>query len=867
MMQPYRRIKKLAGLLAVASLLIIFKGGAISFADKLIIPFTSKVETGSFAVLLFIILFVIAVYLANGILIYKKNYVKRPDNTFYLASVALVFYFLFRFNDHFVFYAVGQAVYVDVAFVTVAILEALSYFCPKNKTNGLKGDANVAGFLSDNPSRTDKLERTDYAELLLDKICETFKAGSLEDGSMTILLNERYGAGKTTFFNILENKAKGRIRTCVFKPWQTSDGGRITEELLKILEEQYAISSELRSQLEGYSKLLSGSEVRNVLDFVSHLLKDSDSLVQRYKSIKEMLQIINDPLVVFVDDVDRLQAEELLALLKLLRNAADFPNIIYLVAADKEAMSLMLEIEGIKDADEYLKKFFNIELLFPIDDSYLSTLLWEQIVNTLSNYCWGRNSVPSIEKEFLTAHYLQNVFHSPRDIYRFVNLLSFTLDLFKRYGMLEEVHMSDLLKLLLIQFVSPIAYKILRDEMDLLLVVRAYDGRIHLKDGYKDIIMSRQNKKLLQDVLAQAKQDKTGNLDKFDDNEKVVLSLFDIPAEERPNKEDILCDLLRDLFYDTQNYQDKSRICYSGEYFKFFAGKYSRNELSSQYMKELMEQPSETTFEETIHQVIKQGKTEFLIHKLKHYIEDKKITKDIPFVLNRCLIIQDAIYQDWSHKQSIAISPLDFNKEGKFQFVYSNLLLVDKKDVVTNIKEFERVKALYSVSKQYTWLASSLNLPLSEDRDFSFVYGQKQLHQLQENLIRRFIVEELADTPFKKEKIQAIPVLRSMYHVCWEEHFREYVRNSPEPQAWLYILLKPSGDILEWNYVYYHNLVDGRVLDCYAKESLGLELTQELETDLAQISGAVYGAAITAANFEHHLFFVEAKKWWDAQKQ
>lgn len=852
----------------MVSLLIIFKDTAISLADRIIVPITSKVETERLVVLLFAIFFVIAAYLINGLLIYKKNYVKHPKHTFYLVAIAFVFYLFFRFNDHFVFYAFCQFTYVDAAFVTAAILEVLSFIFPVKRKKGAKDDTNVVGFVSDNPSKTDKLDRTDYAELLLDKICMTYKSGSLADGSMTILLNERYGAGKTTFFNLIENNAKGRIRTCVFKPWQSSDGGKITEELLRLLEEQYAISSQLGEQLEGYSKLLSGNDVKNVLDFASHLLNGRESLSQRYKSIKEMLLIINEPLVVLVDDVDRLQAEELLALLKLLRDAVDFPNIIYIVAADKDAMSQMLEIKGIKDADEYLKKFFSFELLFPIDDSYLSTLLRERIVNTLAQYYGGSISKNSIEKEFLAAHYVQNVFHSPRDVYRFVNLLSYSLDLFKRYEVLEEVYVSDLLKLLLIQFISPMVYKILRDEMDLLLEVRGYDGRIHLKGGYKDIIISRQYKKQLQDVLSQAKQKMTGKLYKpdDDDNEEDVLTLFDIPAEERPNKEDIVSELLRDLFYDTQNYRDKSRICYFGEYFKFFAGKYSKSEFSSQYMKELMEQSSETTFKETMQQAIKQGKSEFLIHKLKHYIEDKTIIKDIPFVLKRCVTIQDAIYRNWLQKQTVAYSPKDFQQLGQFQPVYSNLLLVDKKGVVTDSQEIEKIKTIYSGNKQYAWLASSLMLQISEDHDMSFVYGQKLHLKLQENLIRRFITEELAEKPFEIEKIQVIPMLKSMYHVYWEDRFREYVGKSPEPIAWLYILLKPSGDLLEWNFVYYRNLVGEGVLDSYAKDSLGLELTQEIRTDLAQLSGLLYGSPITAANFGHHPFLVEAKKWWDAKK-
>ena len=489
-------------------------------------------------------------------------------------------------------------------------------------------------------------------------------------------------------------------------------------------------------------------------------------------------------------------------------------------------------------------------------------------MNTLIKYYGIRFSGPSLENDFLPAQYVQNVFHSPRDVYRFVNLLSYALDLFKRYEVLEDVYVPDLLKLLLIQFISPMVYKILRDERDLLLDVRGYDGRIHMKEGYKDIIISRQYKKQLQDVLSQTKQRMNNQQEKTAGNaiKDDVQTLFDIPAEERPNKEDIVSELLRDLFYDTQNYQNKSRICFLGEYFKFFAGKYSKSELSSQYMKSLMEMPDDSTFEETMIQAVEQGKSEFLIHKLKQFIEDESIKKDIPLVLTRCITIQDAVYHDWAQGHTVSTSPKDFDEIGQFRPVYSNLLLVDKRNVVTDKQEIERIKVLYAENKKYAWLASSL-LPIPQERNLSFVYGRYFYQKLREVLIRRFIEEELAENPFAKEKIMAIPMLYDMHRVYWNEQFKEYVRNSPEPMAWLYILLKPSGNSLDWNRVYYHCLVGERSLDTYAKDFLGLQLSQELGSDLANISGIHNAAALTATNFEHHPFFVEAKKWWNAKKE
>ena len=204
----WKNTKVIAGLLVLLSLLVIFMDVAIAIVDKAIVPITSKVKEDCSTVLVFSILFVIAAYLANGYLIYKKNYLKQPGHSVYLFAIVLAFYTLFRGNDHYIFYGIGKVAYVDVSFATVCILEILSYFIPVNRRK--IPNASEIGFVSDNPSRIDEIGRKDYAELLIGKICSSYKSGSLGEGSMTILLNERFGAGKTTFFYLLEDSAKGK---------------------------------------------------------------------------------------------------------------------------------------------------------------------------------------------------------------------------------------------------------------------------------------------------------------------------------------------------------------------------------------------------------------------------------------------------------------------------------------------------------------------------------------------------------------------------------------------------------------------------------------------------------------------------------
>lgn len=851
--QQIKITQKVMGMLAVIPLLIIFRDTVFSLVDKVIIPITEKVMQESYVVLVLIVLFVVSLYLAEGLFLFKKNYYKYPRYSLIIVAITIAFYSIFRFSNHYTYYGIGRLKYVDVAFASIIILETLTYFLPRvSKSQDVK---QVVGFVSDTPSIIDRLGRSDYAELLINKIISTYKSGGIQDGALTILLNEKYGAGKTTFFNLLDQSAKGRIKTCVFKPWQTDGSDRMTEELLRLLEEQYSIFNQLGEQIEGYAKLLSGGEAKNVLEYVLHKQKERGSLASRYDSIKSILKVINIPLLVLVDDVDRLQTEELFALLKLLRNGADFPNIVYLVAADKDAMSQQLETRGIKNGEEYLKKFFNFELLFPIDDSYLNYLLREQVGSTLKNYYPQRISIPSVEDQFLSNKVVKDVFRSPRDVYRYINLLSYSLDICKRYDVLDELNVVDFLKLQLIQFISPMVYKILRDEKSLLLDTRSSDGRIYLKDKCQEIIRLRQSKTPSQKIASVMNRSNNHQQDENNHTEKITL--FELPTHERRNNEDMVSDLLWDLFSDRNNYQRKDRICYEAEYFKFFAGKYSNSEFSFEYFKDLM-RLSDVKFDKALIQTVEQGKLDFLLHKFKQYIEENRLNLDIPMALQRCLKIHDVAYKDYVQSQSHYVSPKDFCEFDKFSYIYRRLLTGDRDKFVTETRVLERIKSIYANNKQYHWLAYSLAM-----QDLSIVDGNGLILEMKKNLIRRFIKEELSMNPFEREKLEAIPMLKEMYSVYWEEKFKAYIKECQEPMAWLYILFEPYGSSLRWSVVAYHNLVyDYGLLDTYAN-SLELDLSPEISKDLTLISTPNYLKKIDETVISLHPFLIEAKKWWD----
>ena len=136
----------------------------------------------------------------------------------------------------------------------------------------------------------------------------------------------------------------------------------------------------------------------------------------------EFLKQIDRPVLISIDDVDRLHDDEVKVVLNLIRDTADFPNLFYIVAADKKNLCLSLERLGIKVPEVFLKKFINFECLFPASDAVLKQLFRKKLDSVLREYSCT-DSKDLIISSILEIDNIIDAFETPRDIVRFLNII------------------------------------------------------------------------------------------------------------------------------------------------------------------------------------------------------------------------------------------------------------------------------------------------------------------------------------------------------------------------------------------------------------------------------------------------------------
>lgn len=310
-------------------------------------------------------------------------------------------------------------------------------------------------------------------------------------------------------------------------------------------------------------------------------------MIHNHDILKESIRDVNIPIVVYIDDVDRLEKEELMTLLRLIRDTADFPNMFYILAADEDYLIKTLEQAGFKNPSSFIKKFINYNFKLPADENAIEKILRGELTKVLSTYLLSTESGISISgnesnndeavnivNQILKIDNVLDVFDNPRNIYRIINSYSFMLDSFKANRNHLIVNCVDLFILCLIQNINPKVFEILRNSYGTLL--NYSKGRFVLKKEYKNLFPTRANEELQKKL----QKGVTNNQEKKE-YERNFLSYNKIIETERPTRDQLTSAFLTFLFGDGIGYRKSNRICLIDNYFSYFSAHKKSTEIST----------------------------------------------------------------------------------------------------------------------------------------------------------------------------------------------------------------------------------------------------------------------------------------------
>ena len=254
------------------------------------------------------------------------------------------------------------------------------------------------------------------------RLAPSIVEASKGDG-IVIGLEGRWGSGKTSLLNFLRTELVQAqdegIHTLTIEPWLNGDTSSMVASLLEpIIEILQTKEDEItasdgeheigaKEKIKEVGQLLrdygpkTARRIASVANVAGHFIPGgqlvgdtleaaataADQMMSSgptpsdlKRKIMQKMQALDVGFVVILDDLDRLEPEQAVEVVRLVRSVADFPRVAYLMCYDREVLAQALET-GLKVADGslFLQKIvqltFNIPLPEPFD---LRTLFREE---------------------------------------------------------------------------------------------------------------------------------------------------------------------------------------------------------------------------------------------------------------------------------------------------------------------------------------------------------------------------------------------------------------------------------------------------------------------------------------------------------
>ena len=209
----------------------------------------------------------------------------------------------------------------------------------------------------------------------------------LKKESLAIGISGNWGSGKTSFLKSMQKQMDADYRVVSFNPWTCTDKEQIISQFFALMSNQTEDNNgSLQDAIQKYRDIVLDADIHPSLTFLAKILplnKREETLESLKDKIEEAIATDDSkPFAIFIDDLDRLEGNELFEVLRLIRITANFRNVVFIVAYDRDYICNVLnESKNIKRAEEYIQKIFHLEVSLPkFEDETLLDVFMEEIV-------------------------------------------------------------------------------------------------------------------------------------------------------------------------------------------------------------------------------------------------------------------------------------------------------------------------------------------------------------------------------------------------------------------------------------------------------------------------------------------------------
>lgn len=343
---------------------------------------------------------------------------------------------------------------------------------------------------------------------------------------LVLSINGEWGSGKTSIANMIKgyiNEQKFAKDSKVipiivnYSPWNVSNSDQIINQFLNTLSESFLYKKVCKivgKILKVSSSVVSffpvplpiKETIKNIdktfSSYVDALNRNSGNLEEFKNKVERHLNNSIIRYIVFIDDIDRLNNNEIKILIQLVKSICNFSNITYVLLHDKKIVADALNGEQSNiDGSEYLKKIVQMEFNVPnTKHETIIELLGKDIEKVLS----GKYELESGSRlqDFLSFGLFKQI-NTIRDEKRFINCLSFIVESYT-----EEIDPIDLIVITYIRYIDEKVYDLILKYEECLLGTKSslFDDKKNkeLKDlFYKELADTKFDENVIGHLLSE----------------------------------------------------------------------------------------------------------------------------------------------------------------------------------------------------------------------------------------------------------------------------------------------------------------------------------------------------------------------------
>lgn len=286
--------------------------------------------------------------------------------------------------------------------------------------------------------KKDKLNRLDFARSVI-KSLESIDSLN----GFAVSVEGAWGSGKTSTLAMVEellNQDGGKAIVVHFNPWLVGDRDALLRQFLDTVATTVSetslvtIGGKIARVFRNYNALFDAAKyipglepwitiTQSIASSVGKIAESGyGNLEYQKKEVEKALRELEIPIIVFIDDIDRLFPQEVYEMIRIIKAVGDLPNVGYVLAWDAKYIQDALESASVPMAGTYLDKIVQIRLSLPQLSFAVKSALFDEALARLPKEA-QRTYFPNNQGRMAWLfHYgLGDMLEQPRDIVRLFN--------------------------------------------------------------------------------------------------------------------------------------------------------------------------------------------------------------------------------------------------------------------------------------------------------------------------------------------------------------------------------------------------------------------------------------------------------------